>query len=240
MPVETKSRFIDPPAMQNKKSRFLDPVDWAESTASRFKSEQFADIGLPEEGYGLPIVDTKPPVVPELAEPIRPSLGEISGLESLPIDRTIQKPKPVVSDIAEFAGLERDLPIQRKPKTDLDVLPKTRQPELKMELPTEDVSAVKPDKAGVYPTYPTLQFKEAPLAAPIRGVARNLPLAATNVIRAMGVVAPPNLPLVGSEDFAQAADFWREQIMKIPVPEAPEKYQRAPKKLQEWVEPQRI
>ncbi len=227
MPVATKNRFIDPSSAQIKKSRFLDPVDWAELNAARFEAID-----------GLPIADTEPVVVPSAAESIRPSLRGISGLESLPIDRTIQKPQPVASDIAQFAGLERDLPEVKK--TDIDVLPKIRQPELKMGLPTEGLPEAKPDKTGVYPTYPTLQFKEAPLAAPIRGLARNLPIAATNVVRALGVFAPPNLPLVGSEDFEQAANFWREQIMKIPVPEAPEEYRRAPKKLQEWIDPQRI
>lgn len=68
----------------------------------------------------------------------------------------------------------------------------------------------------VFPTYPKLPDEYA--VAPIRGVARNLPLAATNALRFVSVFAPKNIPFFGEEDIVEAADWWKTQINRIPLP----------------------
>jgi len=104
------------------------------------------------------------------------------------------------------------------------------------------------------------------IEAPTRGIRRNLPLAASNVVRFGGVFSPDiempegkkkeflskpriatgpygayNLLAVPSEkEFTQAADAWKKKIMETPVPEPDPEMARAPKGLAEWVQPERI
>lgn len=133
-------------------------------------------------------------------------------------------------------------------------MPEEKRPFYVPPVPTYPSSYVSPDQAKHL------------LEAPTRGIKRNLPLAASNMLRFGGVFAPDedaikNIPeaarqipkvtagpygafnplsMVSEQDFTGTADTWREKIMAIPVPEAAPEFQRAPEKFSEWLQPERI